>query len=134
MGEMKARLIIAVVSTILEEAAIVVVVLLGLPQLGVYVPTPALVAIMVAWGVVSITTYRIGTRILLKKPVAGLPDMIGSKGKVVKVIGPEGQVKIKNEIWDIKSLEDKIVVGEEVMVVGQDGLKLIVSKQNPDKT
>jgi len=128
---MKARLIIAIVSTILEEVIIAVIALLGLPQLGVNVPIPALIAIMVVWGIVSTITFRIGTRILLKKPVAGLPDMIGITGKVVRVYGREGQVKIKNEIWDAKSLDDKIVIGEEVLVVGRDGLKLIVSRNIP---
>ena len=129
---MKAILIIAIVSTIVEEIAILVVVLLGLPQLGVYVPLPALVTIMVVWGVVSVITFRIGTRILLKKPVAGLPDMIGSTGKVVRAIGREGQIKIKNEIWDARSLDDTLKVGEEVGVVDQDGLKLIVNKNKPE--
>ena len=125
---MKARLIIAIASTILEETAIVVVVVLGLPQLGVYVPLPGLIAVMVIWGAVSVITFRIGTRILLKKPIAGLPDMIDSTGRIVRVIGREGQIKIKNEIWDAKSVDDKMIVGEEVKVVGRDGLKLIVSR------
>jgi len=127
---MNARLVMAVVSTTLEEAAIAVVVLLGLPQLGVYIPLPGLIAIMVVWGAVSIIMFKIGSRILIKRPLVGLPDMIGSTGKVVRALAPSGQVKIKNEIWDARSLGERINVGEEIKVVGQDGLRLIVSKVN----
>lgn len=130
---MNIRLLLAIVSTTLEEAAIAVVVLLGLPQLGVYVPLPVLIIIMVVWGVVATVTFQIGSRILIKQPVIGLPNMVGSIGKVVKALDLEGQVKIKNEIWDAKSLEEKINTGEEVKVVAQDGLKLVVSRNHPMK-
>ncbi len=54
--------------------------------------------------------------------------MIGSKGKASSLIAPEGYVRIKGELWEAKSAGDEIDIGEVVMVVGQDGLKLIVRK------
>ena len=125
---MNARLIWAIVSTILEEAGIAVVVLLGLPQLGIIIPLPGLVAIMVTWGAVTVIMYRVGSRTLMRKPVVGLPDMIGSSGRVVRAIDPVGQVKIRNEFWDAKSAGDKIKVDEEITVLGQEGLTLIVGR------
>ena len=112
----------------LEEAGIAAGVLWGLPRLGVNVPLPAVIAIMVAWGVFSVIMYRIGSRVLEKPPLVGLPAMIGSKGKVVNTLNLEGLVKIKNELWAAKSLGEKIKVDEEITVVGQDGLRLIVRK------
>ncbi len=120
------RLIFAIISTLLEETAIVVIVLWGLPEIGVRIPLWGLIALMVVWGVYSITTYRMGSRALSKKPLVSLPDMVGSKGKVVSPLTPEGLVKIKGELWIAKSVGDEIEVGREVLVVGQDRLKLVV--------
>ena len=104
------------------------VVLLGLPKLGIHMPLAGLIALMVAWGAFSTFTYRMGSRALRKKPEIGLPDMVDTKGEVVSPLAPEGLVKIKGELWIAKSASKPIDTGEEVTVVGQDGLKLIVRK------
>ena len=127
---MSARLVLAIVSTLLEETALVVIVLLGLPRLGILIPLAGLIALMVAWGAYSVTTYRIGSRALRRKPVVGLPTMVGCKGKVVSPLVPEGLVKIKGELWVAKSTSGRIDIGEKVTVVGQDGLKLDVGKDS----
>ena len=126
-----ARLILAIISTMLEEAALVVIVLWGLPQLGIHIPLAGLIALMVAWGAFSVFTYRIGSRALGRKPVTGLPAMIGSRGKVVSPLAPKGVVKIKSELWEAKSAGRRINAGEEVTVVEQDGLRLVVRKSSP---
>ena len=120
----------AIVSTLLEETALVVIVLLGLPRLGILIPLAGLIALMVAWGAYSVTTYRIGSRALRRKLVVGLPGMVGCKGKVVSPLVPEGLVKIKGELWVAKSTSGRIDIGEKVTVVGQDGLKLDVGKDS----
>jgi len=129
---MTGRLILAIFSTLLEEAALVAIVLWGLPRLDIKIPLPGLIALMVAWGAFSVFIYRMGSRALRRKPVAGLPTMVGSRGKVVSPLAPEGFVKIKGELWEAKSLSGKISTSEEVMVVEQDGLKLIVRKGSDD--
>ena len=125
---MTVRLIFAIISTLLEEAALVIIVRWGLPQIGVHIPLPGLVALMMAWGAYSVIIYRIGSRALRKKQVVGLPSMIGSKGKVVSLLAPEGLVMIKGELWVAETEDKNIDTGEQVTVVGQDGLKLIVRK------
>ena len=128
---MSARLILAIVSTSLEETALVVVVLWGLPQLDIYIPIPGLIALMVAWGVVSVIFYRMGSRALARKPITGLPAMIGSRGKVVSPLAPKGVIRIKGELWEATSAGRRIKAGEEVTVMGQDGLRLVVRKSSP---
>jgi len=127
---MTARLIFAIFSTLLEEAALVVIVLWGLPELGIHIPLAGLIALMVAWGAYSVITYRIGSRALRKKAVIGLPAMVGTKGKVVSPLAPKGLVRIKGELWEATSSGTNIDVGEEVVVVGQDGLRLVVDKHS----
>jgi len=128
---MTTRLILAVISTILEEAALAAIVLVGLPRIGIKLPLVVLITLMVAWGVFSVFTYWIGSRALRKKPVVGLPAMVGGKGKVASPLTPEGFVRIKGELWEAKSTGGEIDTGEEVTVVGQDGLKLVVRKITP---
>jgi membrane-bound serine protease (ClpP class) len=125
---MSIRLILAIFSTLLEEAALVVIMLWGLPQLGGEMPLGGLIAVMVVWGVIAVFIYRMGSRALKRKPVVGMPTMVGGRGKVVSPLTPEGLIRVKGELWEAKSAGDKIDNGEEVTVVGQDGLKLIVRK------
>lgn len=122
------RLIMAIFSTLLEETAIVVIVLWGLPQLGIFIPLAGLVAIMVAWGTISVITYQAGSRALGRKPVIGLPEMTGSRGRAVNPLSPNGVVRIKSELWEASSADKEIKAGEEVIVVGQEDLKLVVRK------
>jgi len=129
---MTGRLILAIISTLIEEAALIVIVLWGLPQLGIRIPLPGLVALVIVWGAFSIFIYRMGSRALRKKPIAGLLTMVGSRGKAASPLVPEGFVRIKGELWEAKSLSGKIRTREEIMVVGQDGLKLIVRKGSDD--
>jgi len=128
---MSGRLIIAIVSTALEEAALAVGVLWGLPKLGIHIPLWVLIIVMAAWCAYTVITYRMGSRALRRKPIPGLLDMAGSEGKVVSPLAPEGMVRIKGELWMAKSTSERMDTGEEVTVVGQDGLKLIVRKRSP---
>lgn len=122
------RLIMAIFSTLLEETAIVVIVLWGLPQLGIFIPLAGLVAIMVAWGAISVITYQAGSRALRREPVVGLPEMTGSRGRAVNPLSPNGVVRIKSELWEAASADKEIKAGEEIIVVGQEDLKLVVRK------
>jgi len=119
----------AIISTLFEETAIAVIVLLGLPQLGIRIPLAGLIALMAAWGVFSVFTYRMGSRALARKPIIRLP-VTGSHGRVVSRLAPEGLVRIESELWVAKSAGAEIDVGTEVIVLEQDGLKLVVDKSS----
>ncbi len=123
---MRGRLIYAIVSTLLEETAIVVIVLWGLPGLGIEMPLAGLIGLMVAWGVYSVITYQIGSRALREKPLVGLPGMVGSKGRVVSPLAPEGLVRIKGELWLARADSGEVEPGQEVIVVAQEKLRLVV--------
>ena len=125
------RLILAILGTLLEEAALAALILWGLPLLGIHLPLAVLIALMAALVVFAVITYRMGSRALRRRPVVGLPDMVGSKGRVVSRLDPEGLVRIKGELWESKSAGRRIDAGAEVTVVGQEGLKLIVRREKP---
>ena len=123
---MTGRLILAIFSTLLEETAIIIIVLRGLPEIGVHIPLPGLIVLMVAWAVYSVATYRAGSRALKKEPITALPHMVGSRGVVVSPLVPQGLVKIRGELWIAKSESGEMEPGAEVIVVGQNSLKLVV--------
>ncbi len=127
---MSGRLMLAIFSTLLWEAALVAVVLWGLPNLGIEIPLAGLIALMATLGAYAVITYRMGSRALRRKPIIGLPDMIGTKGKVVSPLAPEGTVKIGDELWDAISVTNRIDAGEKITVVRQDRLKLVVRKSS----
>ena len=128
-----ARLILAIVSTSAVEVALVVIWRWVLPEFEIELPLAVLIVVMVFWAIFAVVDFWLVTRILKRQTLIGLPTMVGSKGKVASPLAPEGFVRIKSELWGAESEEGNIKQGEEVMVVGEDGLKLIVRKSNPDK-
>ncbi|MFC1902861.1 NfeD family protein [Chloroflexota bacterium] len=125
---MTTRLVVAVVSTLLQETVLAAIVLFGLPSVGIEIPLAGLITVMVVWAAFAVFLYQMGSRALRKKPLVGLPDMIGSKGKASSLLALEGFVRIKGELWEAKSVAGEIETGERVTVVGQDGMKLVVRK------
>ena len=125
-SRMNSRLILAILSTLLEEAILAVAVLVGLPELGINIPLPVLIALMIAWAIVAIIIYRTGSRALGRKPAVGPEAIVGSKGRVVSPLEPEGLIKIGAELWRAKSSGERIDIGKEVTVVEHDGTMLIV--------
>ena len=123
------RLVIAVVSTVMEEAAMVLAVFWGLPKIGVNIPVWLLVIVMIGWAAYAIITYQMGSRALNKKPMHGPLAMLGRIGKVSLPLLPEGVVRVGSEIWQARAESGHIGRGESVVVVGQERLMLIVRKQ-----
>ena len=129
-GKISGRLIMAIISTTLEETAIVVIVLWGLPRIGVTIPLWGMIPLMIAWGSYSIFSYQKGSHALRSKPVVGLPDMVGGKGVVVSPLVPDGLVKIRGELWVAQSAGGEVKQGREVIVVAQDRLRLVVRESD----
>ncbi len=123
-----ARLILAIVSTAAVEAALYVIWRWVLPEWGIELPLGVLIGVMVAWAVFAVVDFWLVTRILRKQEMVGLPTMVGSRGKVINPLAPEGQIIIRGELWGAEAIDGSIDKGEEVLVVGQDGLKLLVRR------
>jgi membrane-bound ClpP family serine protease len=121
-----ARLFLAVFSTILEEIAIYAIWRWVLPEFDINLPVGVLVGMMVAWGVFSIFLFILTTIVLRKQVPVGLPSMVGTRGKAASALSPEGMVKIKSELWAAKADTGRIASGDDIEVVGEDGLKLVV--------
>ncbi len=123
---MNFRLIVALLTSLLDEAAILALILWGLPKLGVEVPRPWLVVIILMIGVYAVVTYRLGSRALGRKPLAGFTSMVGMTGHVVRRVDRDGMVRIMGELWQARTEKGAIETGTEVVVTAQEGLRLTV--------
>lgn len=91
------------------------------------VPVGILVGAMALWLIIGIGLYLVGTR-ALKKQTALHTTMVGSTGTSAGKLSPQGMVKIHGELWGAVSEEGDIAPGEEIVVTGEQGLKLRVRR------
>ncbi len=122
------RLVLAIISTALEEVAIWAVWRWLLPEFGVDLHVGVLIGVMVGWGIIGTLLFIFTTRALKKQATAGLPSMVGTVGRAVGNLAPGGMVKIRGELWGAVSEEGNIASGEGIIVTGENGLKLLVRK------
>jgi membrane-bound ClpP family serine protease len=128
-----ARLIIAILTSLLDEAIILGIILWGLPKLGVNLPLYGTIFIILAFAGYAIITFKLGSRILRKKPLIGLTDMVGVEGRTASRLHPKGFVRIHGELWESRSEDGDLEQSIDVIVVKQRGLQLIVRrKRNTD--
>ncbi len=125
-----ARLVLAIFSTAAVEAALFAIWRWILPEWEIEIPLAVLIGVMTAYVVFAVVEFWLVTRVLKRQTIVGLPTMTGSKGKAVTSLTPEGQIIIKSELWGAEAIDGDIDRGKVVMVVGQDGLKLIVRKED----
>jgi membrane-bound serine protease (ClpP class) len=82
--------------------------------------------------VLSVTaTVLISRRVVQaqrQKVATGHEELIGKVAKVRAPLKPEGTVFIYGEIWSATMVDGQAEIGEEVKVVGINGLKLCVAK------
>ncbi|OGN98819.1 MAG: hypothetical protein A2Y89_05565 [Chloroflexi bacterium RBG_13_51_18] len=128
------RLLLAIVSMALEQAAIWVIWRFLLPEFDINLHVGVLIGVMVAWGIFGMWLFIFTSRALNKQVPAGLPSMVGTVGKADGALTPEGMVKIRGELWGAVSEEGNIAAGEGILVIGENGLKLLVRKRDGSPT
>ena len=113
----------------LDEAVVIVVILLVLHFLGIQIALP----IMIGGGIiVGIAVFIIHIAVIPsfhRKQVTGREGMIGAQGRVVEPLTPVGAIKFKGEYWKAESIDGNIGVDENVEIVRLDGLTLKVKKK-----
>ena len=112
----------------LDEAAILTVVLLILYYLGVRIPLGATIGLSIGLFIVVFLLHLAIIPVFHKKPVTGIESMIGMKCRVTEPLNPTGMVAIKNEYWRAESVDGQIDAGQEAEVVDSSGLILKVKR------
>jgi len=126
---MNTRLIIAIVTSLIDEVIIIAIVLWVLPRYNIHLPLWGLVLLIIGFVIYAVVTYMIGSRIMKKKPLPGFTNMIGFEGYVTTSLEPEGFVSIKGELWKARAESGTLVSGTSIIVVSQKGLELVVRRK-----
>lgn len=115
---------------LLDEAIVVGLVLLVLWVLGIEVPLLITIPVALLLGAIIFVTHKAVIPTFHKKKITGSEGMVGLKGTVIEPLTPVGVVRVEDEYWKAKSVGGNIAAGEEVEILGLDGLTLMVKLEN----
>jgi len=124
------RLVLAVVSMALEQLAVFAVWRWLLPAFDINLHVGVVIGVMVGWGIFGTWLFIFTTGILKKRQQVGQTSMLGAQGQTVDALSPEGTVRIDGELWGALADGGKIPPDADIVVTGQDGLKLIVRQDS----
>jgi membrane-bound serine protease (ClpP class) len=82
-----------------------------------------IIAALLMTDVVQITIWL---RWRKKKSITGIDTMVGADGRAVTTLDPDGQVKVRGQLWSAHATE-RVEIGDDVTVTAIDGLKLEVA-------
>jgi membrane-bound ClpP family serine protease len=114
---------------ILDEAAVVALVIIVLRFLGIRIPLPITIVVALLVGAFVFLIHIAVIPSFHLKQVTGREGMIGLHGKVVQPLTPTGVVRFKGEYWNAISVGDNVEVDENVEIVALEGLTLKVKRK-----
>jgi len=115
---------------LLDEAAAVALIILVLWVLDVEIPLPVMIPVALVLGALIFLIHKAVIPTFHKERVVGAEVLIGLEGKVTKPLTPVGVIRVKDEYWKAKSVGGNIDAGDEVEILGRDGLVLTVKLKN----
>lgn len=102
-------------------------------------PSPTMPRLTVSWPLIALMTATIasfflfavsaGIRAQRTKVASGIESMIGATGVAASDLDPWGTVQVRSELWSAVAEEGSIGNGEQVRVVGAEGVRLKVTKK-----
>ena len=120
---------IIVLASLLDDAAIALLVLLILWFLKIPISLPVIIFLLLLFVVAVFIMHRLVIPALHRKVTTGSEAMIGLKGDVIEPLALEGVIRVSGEYWKARSANENIAVGEQVEIVGLDGLILKVKRK-----
>jgi membrane-bound serine protease (ClpP class) len=108
-------------------------ILIDAPNPEMRLPLSLVLAVVIPFALILILMVRLALRARGVRVTTGLAGMIGLKGRAETAIEPEGRVFVRGELWRARS-RTKIAAGENVRVVGVEGLTLEVDLAERDAT
>ncbi len=114
---------------LLDEAAVLLVIILALRLFGIRVPLPITILMVLVAGTIVFIIQRAVIGSFHRRQVTGREGMIGLEGIVVEPLTPIGAIAVHGENWRARSIDDNIQVDENVVIVELDGLTLKVKRK-----
>jgi membrane-bound ClpP family serine protease len=121
-NKIKIGLLTAIILSLLDEAIILAIAIIVLLQLKIDIPLWAIIVAAFLFFAVTFFAYLA----IRKSPQLGFENMVGLRGITVEPVGRKGTIRINGGLWYARSRGENIMVGVEVLVVEQIGLKLTV--------
>jgi membrane-bound serine protease (ClpP class) len=112
-------------------AVIGALILIDVPNPEMRLPLGLVLSVVIPFALIMILMVRLALRARQTRVTTGLAGMIGLKGRAETAIEPEGRVFVRGELWRARS-QTKIAAGENVRVVGVEGLTLDVDLAERD--
>jgi len=88
-------------------------------------------AAMLTFSLVVLRAILAATRL---PPKSGAQRLVGRRGIALTDLSPGGQVRVELEDWSAVAIGDSIQAGEPVQVVGISGVRLQVTKVDPESS
>lgn len=120
---------LVVLIALLDDIAILALAVVVLYLLDFSLPVPLLITIGVLLAAAIFFLHKAITKSLKRRLVTGAEGMIGATGKATELLNPAGMVLINGEYWKAFCLHGKIDKGNDVEVVGINGLDLEVKEK-----
>jgi membrane-bound serine protease (ClpP class) len=127
MSLLKAWLIVA--ASLLDDAIILLLILLGLWAFHVKITWPIILVVAVVIIAFMVIMHKAVVPAIRRRKISGAEGMIGMTGTVTEPLKPAGTILVKGEYWQAKSIEGNLEIGDMVEVTGIRGLNLEVRKK-----
>lgn len=128
------RTLFKVFILLLDEIAVVGLVLFILWKVGIGLSPAIIIGVTVVMGIFAFVLFKLIADVQSRKPLTGREGMIGLNGKVVEPLNRVGLVQVCGELWKASSIDGTtITVDETVTVVDVEGLRLLVRRRSNDE-
>lgn len=119
---------VKVLVLLLDEAAVLLLVIVALRFFEIAIPLPVVIVLLLILGILVFIIHLAVISSFHKKTVTGSEAMVGTQGRVVRLLNPVGAVFVAGERWKAISVDDTIAVDENVEIVRVEGLTLRVKR------
>ncbi len=120
---------IKVLVLLLDEAVVIVLVILVLRFFEIKIPLVIMIVIALLLGILAFVIHKAVIPSFHRKQVTGREGMIGLQAVVVRPLTPVGAVTVQGEYWRAVSIDDNIEVDVDVEVVAIVALTLRVRRK-----
>ena len=114
--------IIVTIAAFLIFAAIV-----GTPYFGLAVQAEVILAVtLIIIALIMAFIFYAAVKAQFRRVKTGKEALIGARGTVTSDLKPKGEIRVMGEFWQATAKDTEIVVGQQVVVVGLEGVYLVV--------
>lgn len=118
-----------VLVALLDDVAVLAVLLLVLWFFKVKFTLPIVTVIALLFGARVYMTYRAVKHTAHRKKIGGSEGMIGLEGEVIEALKPVGVIRVVGEYWKAKSVDGDTEIGASVEIMEVSRLVLEVRRK-----